>query len=107
MSASSSAPGWQEKRFAAYLDRLAQAAEHADRVEPLKSYCKGLLLPGERKSVEPMAARLAPDNVRQTHQSLHHLVADAPWSDEELLAEVGNRILPVIEKHGPIVAWIV
>jgi SRSO17 transposase len=47
-----------------------------------------LLLPGERKSVEPMAARLAPDNVRRMHQSLHHLVADAPWNDEEMLAEV-------------------
>jgi SRSO17 transposase len=62
MSANASAPGAQQQRFAAYLDSLAQAAEHADRVEPLKSYCKGLLLPGERKSVEPMAARLAPDN---------------------------------------------
>ena len=71
MSASSSAPGGQEKRFAAYLDRLAQAAEHADRVAPLKSYCKGLLLPGERKSVEPMAARLAPDDVRQTRHLAH------------------------------------
>ena len=58
MSANASAPGAQQQRFAAYLDSLAQAAEHADRVEPLKSYCKGLLLPGERKSVEPMAARL-------------------------------------------------
>ena len=51
----------------------------------------GLLLPGERKSVEPMAARLAPDNVRRTHQSLHHLVADAPWNDEEMLAEVRRK----------------
>jgi SRSO17 transposase len=61
MSAHSVAPGAQAKRFAAYLDRLAQAAEHADRVTPLKSYCTVLLLPGERKSVEPMAARLYPD----------------------------------------------
>src|SRR3989475_6007859 len=107
MSASSSAPGGQEKRFAAYLDRLAQAAEHADRVEPLKSYCKGLLLPGERKSVEPMAARLAPDNVRQTHQSLHHLVADAPWSDEALLEQVRHSVLPAMKRNGPVIAWIV
>ena len=88
MSANFMAPGAQQKRFAAYLDSLAQAAGHADREEPLKAYCTGLLLPGERKSVEPMAARLAPDNVRRMHQSLHHLVADAPWNDEEMLAEV-------------------
>lgn len=106
MSASPS-PGAQQRRFAAYLDRLAQAAEHLDRVAPLKSYCTGLLLPGERKSVEPMAARLAPDNVRRTHQSLHHVVAHAPWSDEVLLAGVREEVLPGMMEKGPLVAWIV
>jgi SRSO17 transposase len=73
----------------------------------LKNYCTALLLPGERKSVEPMAARLAPDNVRRMHQSLHHLVADAPWNDEEMLAEVRREVLPTMQKHSPVVAWIV
>jgi len=103
----SSAPGPQQKRLAAYLDSLAQAAGHADRIGPLKSYCTGLLLPGERKSVEPMAARLAPDNVRRVHQSLHHLVADAPWSDEAVLGQVRSRVLPAMKEHGPVMAWIV
>jgi SRSO17 transposase len=103
----SSAPGPQQKRFAAYLEGLGQAAGHADRIEPLKSYCKGLLLPGDRKSVEPMAARLAPDNVRRMHQSLHHLVADAPWKDDELLAEVRDTVLSAMQKQGAVVAWVV
>ena len=108
MSATIPAPGRaQQKRFAAYLDSLAQAAGHADRIAPLKSYCTGLLLPGERKSVEPMAARLAPQNVRRMHQSLHHVVAHAPWSDEALLRCVRDYGLPAMEKNGPIVAWIV
>jgi SRSO17 transposase len=107
MSAHSVAPGAQQKRFAAYLDRLAQAAGHLDRVVPLKSYCAGLLLPGERKSVEPMAARLCPDNVRQTHQSLHHVVAHAPWRDEDILEAVRRYALPAMQKPGPIEAWIV
>lgn len=89
------------------MDGLANAAGHADRHTPLKNYCKGLLLPGERKSVEPMAARLAPDNVRSMHQSLHHLVADAPWNDEGMLAEVRRQVLPTMEKDGPVVAWMV
>ena len=54
-----------------------------------------------------MAARLAPDNVRRMHQSLHHLVADAPWNDEEVLAEVRRYVLPTMQKHAPVVAWIV
>jgi SRSO17 transposase len=102
-----SAPGPQEKRFAAYVDGLAQAAGHADRARPLKLYCMGLLLPGERKSVEPMAARLAPDNVRRMHQSLHHVVADAPWSDEAVLAAVRSYALTAMRQKGPVQAWIV
>jgi SRSO17 transposase len=89
------------------MERVAKAAGHADRSVPLKNYCTGLLLPGERKSVEPMAARLAPDNVRRMHQSLHHLVADAAWSDKEVLGQVRNYVLPTMEKKGVVVCWIV
>ncbi len=101
------APSPQHKRFAAYLDGLTQAAGHADRSIPLRSYCTGLLLPGERKSVEPMAARLAPNNVRRMHQSLHHLVADAPWSDEAVLDRSLDFVLPAMLARGPVVAWVV
>jgi len=102
-----SEPGPQEKRFAAYMQGLAKAAGHADRETPLKNYCAGLLLPGERKSVEPMAARLAPDNIQRMHQSLHHVVADAPWSDEEMLRQVRSSVLPSMRERGKIVCWIV
>jgi len=54
-----------------------------------------------------MAARLAPDNVRRTHQSLHHFVADAPWDDGEMLAAVRRQVLPAMQKSGSVVAWIV
>lgn len=54
-----------------------------------------------------MAARLDPENVQPMRQSLHHLVAKAPWSDETLLDEVRNRVLPAMQKQGPVVAWIV
>src|ERR1700684_589834 len=107
MSANFMAPGAQQKRLAAYLDGLAQAAGHADRTEPLKAYCTGLLLPGERKSVEPMAACLAPDNVRRTHQSLHHVVADAPWSDEAVLECVRGYALAAMRKQEPVIGWII
>src|SRR5215204_5136875 len=96
-----------EGRFAAYVEHLAQAVGHADRVAPLKAYCTGLILPGERKSVEPMAARLEPARVQAAHQSLHHFVAKADWSDEALLALVRAQVLPEMERHGPIRAWVV
>jgi SRSO17 transposase len=95
-----SSPGPQQRRFAAYIEGVANAAGHADRHTPLKNYWTGLLLPGEHKSVEPMAARLAPDNVRRTHQSLHHLVADAPWNDEEMLRQVRQGTARLTRKNG-------
>jgi SRSO17 transposase len=91
----------------AYIEGLATAAGHEDRHAPLKNYCKGLLLPGERKSIEPMAARLDPENIQPMRQSLHHLVAKAPWSDEVLLEQVRNYVIPTMQKQGPVVAWIV
>src|ERR1700719_4266438 len=85
---------------------MANAAGHEDRHAPLKNYCKGLLLRGERKSIEPMAARLDSKNVQPVRQSLHHFVAKAPWSDETLLDEVRRHVLPAMQKQGPVVAWI-
>lgn len=89
------------------MNGLATAAGHEDRHAPLKNYCRGLLLPGERKSIEPMAARLNPQGVQPMRQSLHHLVAKAPWSDEALLEAVRTQVLPALRKHGPVAAWIV
>ena len=88
-----------ESRFAAYVEGLAKALGHADRVAPLKAYCTGLTLPGERKSVEPMAARVEPGRVQAAHQSLHHFVAKADWSDEAVLAMVRAEVLPAIERQ--------
>jgi SRSO17 transposase len=97
----------QPERLATYLDRLSQVAGHADRIVPMQNYTKGLFLPIERKSVEPMAARLAPANVRQMHQSLHHIVAEAAWSDAALLREVRRQVLPAMTRKHPLAGWIV
>jgi SRSO17 transposase len=96
-----------EERFERYLDLLSAAIGHADRAEPLRAYTTGLMLPGERKSVEPMAARLDPRNVRQKHQSMHHFVAEAPWSDGAVLGATRTYALPAMLAQGASRAWIV
>src|SRR5207253_10228586 len=78
-----------------------------DRTGPLRDYCTGLMLPGERKSVEPMAAKTAPARVPAQHQSLLRFVGVGGWSDEKVLAKMSELVLPAIEKHGPIEAWII
>ena len=96
-----------EARFAAYLDAITAVVGHSRRATAARAYCTGLLLPGERKSIEPMAARLAPDRVQAAHQSLHHLVAQAEWDDAALLRAVREQVFPAIERHGPVRYWIV
>jgi SRSO17 transposase len=97
----------REARFAKYVETITTALGHADREAPFRSYCAGLLLPGDRKSVEPIAARVEPARVRAAHQSLHHLVAKSEWSDDAVLAAVRGHVLPIIQKRGPIRALIV
>jgi SRSO17 transposase len=96
-----------EARFAGFVEGLSSVIGHADRTGPLRDYCTGLMLPGERKSVEPMAARTAPARTAAQHQSLLHFVGVATWSDEKVLAKVREMVLPAMTKNGPIEAWII
>src|SRR2546425_9194539 len=96
-----------ESRFAGYVEGLVSVIGHTDRAGPLRDYCVGLMLPCERKSVEPMAAVTAPERTAAQHQSLLHFVGNAAWSDEKVLAKVRELVLPELERHGPIEAWII
>ena len=96
-----------ESRFTTYVEGLVSVIGHADRARPLRDYCTGLMLPCERKSVEPIAAVTAPARVAAQHQSLLHFVNEGRWSDEPVLAKVREMVLPRIQRHGPIEAWII
>ena len=95
-----------EQNFMAYLERLTAAVGHADRHEPLRVYLEGLLLPGERKSVELMAARIDPRNGRSRHQSMHHFVATAPWDAQEIMKTARDYALEEFAYHGGVEVWI-
>jgi len=97
-----------ELRFERYADVMVETLEHADRATPARWYLQGLMLPGQRKSVEPMAARVHPQDVRSAHQSMHHLVADSAWSDTALLAAVAREVVPVLSDAGQAPCfWII
>jgi SRSO17 transposase len=104
--------GWRRsddsaERFSAYLDEIAGVMGHAARVAPMRDYCSGLLLECERKSAEPIAAATAPGSTSAKHQSLLHFLAKGEWSDEAVLGKVRDLVLPQIERHGAIEAWII
>ena len=94
-----------EARFVEYIESLAQVLGYVDRAGPLKDYCTGLLMPGERKSVEPIASVVAPTRVSAEHQSLLHFVGQSAWSDESLLAKVRELVVPTMETQRRIEAW--
>lgn len=96
-----------KERFDTYVEKLVDAVGHGARAEPLRAYCSGLLLPLERKSVEPMAAAMAPERVSSKHQSMNHFVAAAPWSDEAVLGVVRSYALPVLQSRGEELALLV
>src|ERR1700704_2411179 len=96
-----------ESRFVAYVEGLVSVIGHADRAGPLRDYCTGLIMPCERKSVEPMAAITAPGRTAAQHQSLLHFVGQGGWSDAQVLGKVCEMVLPRIERYGPIEAWII
>lgn len=95
-----------EARFSAYVGRLSAALGHRDREGPFRAYCAGLLGTEGRKSVEPLAAATAPSRVSGQHQSLLHFVGQSEWSDAAVLTEARACVLPSMERHGPIEAWI-
>lgn len=96
-----------ESRFCSYVDGLASVIGHRDRAGPLRDYCLGLVMPVRRKSVEPMAALTARSGVSAQHQSLLHFVSQGDWSDDRVLNKIREMVLPEIERHGPIRAWII
>src|SRR5690348_9058642 len=87
----SAAEGWEdelERWLEPFLARLGR--EEQRRWAPF--YLEGLILPGERKSVEPMAARVAPGDTQQ----LHHFVSASPWATGPLengLVRAADRLI--------------
>lgn len=88
------------KRLDAYLSRLCEVLGHADRNDPMREYCTGLMLPLKRKSVEPIAAHVGPQAVSAKHQSLLHFVGNSTWSDEAMLRSVHDYVIERVPKDG-------
>src|SRR4029450_11449086 len=95
------------RRFRAYVERLTTALGHQDRHGPLRDYVTGLCLPGDRKSIEPMAARVDPRHVAARHQAMRHFIANAAWDDAAVLRVARETVLAGLDRHGPVAAWVV
>jgi SRSO17 transposase len=92
--------------FERYMKYLCEALGHRDRHSGFSDYSRGLMLPIERKSVEPLAAHTDPWRVSAKHQSLHHLVSKSQWSDQTVLTRVREWVMAWL-RLGSGCYWIV
>src|SRR5512136_766030 len=92
---------WQRKisELQRFIEPLVAELGRSERREGAALYVQGLLMPGERKSIEPMAERLRVDS-----QKLQQLLADSPWDEQEVWQAIRREVIPVLE---PSVAWII
>src|SRR3989337_2765738 len=88
--------------FERYMNHLCDVLGHQDRHAGFADYSRGLMLPLERKSVEPLAAHTDPLHVRSKHQSLHHLVAMSEWSDTAVLERVRDWVMARLGQTGRV-----
>jgi SRSO17 transposase len=82
--------------FEHYLDHLCEVLHRVERSTGLKDYCRGLMLPIARKSIEPLAACSDPLHVAAKHQSMHHFVAKSEWSDTAVIGRVRDWVVPLL-----------
>ena len=85
--------------FTKFVAPLVATLGRSERRRAATRYVEGLLMPGQRKSIEPLAARLGVDS-----QSLQQLVTSSPWSDEALWQTIRQEVIPHLE---PLEAWVV
>jgi SRSO17 transposase len=92
---------WRQShdQFRSFIVPLVAGLGRSERRKAGVSYVEGLLLPGQRKSIEPMAERLGIDG-----QQLQQFIADSPWEEEEIWRRIVQEVIPSLE---PLQAWIV
>src|SRR5919205_3077818 len=104
-----------EHELQSWLEPFLKPLRHPARRRMCPLYVAGLIGPGDRKSLQPIAARVAPTDYDQ----LHHFVAVGPWDDEPLQAEllaqadrlVGGPDATVLHgsaggRSGPPLVWV-
>ena len=101
--------GAAERRLMAYFDRIGDVLGRKDRRESFAVYALGIFGDGERKSIEPIAARACADPARADaeHQRLLHFAVDSPWSDQGVRRAAARYAVDAMTEHSPIDSWII
>jgi SRSO17 transposase len=98
-----------EQRLVGYFDHLGEVLGRPERRASFATYALGILGEGERKSIEPIAARACADPGRMDaeHQRLHHFATDSPWDDQAVRREAARYALTAMTQQEQIECWII
>ena len=92
---------WRRKvaAFQKFIEPLVADIGRSERRESAALYVQGLLMPGQRKSIEPIAQRLRVDS-----QKLQQFLSDSPWQERHVWRAIRREVIPAME---PLQAWVV
>lgn len=98
-----------QRRLAAYFERIGSVLGRKERKASYAVYAMGLLGDGNRKSMEPIAARACPDRdqVDAQHQRLQHFITDSTWNDCAVRKESVEYALSAMTKEESVTHWII
>jgi SRSO17 transposase len=82
-----------------YLSTLLNGIGRTERRLAIARYVEGLLLPGRRKFIRPLAERLNVDS-----QSLQQAITNSPWDDREIWSAIRSDVIPLFE---PFDRWVI
>jgi SRSO17 transposase len=96
-------------RLKHYIDRIGTHLKDRRKRESFAIYAAGVLGEGERKSVEPIAARACcdPEQTRHMHEKLLHFVGGSHWSDEAVRLEAARHVCQALAQHEAVTTWVV
>jgi len=98
-----------QQRLGEYFDQIGDVLGLEERRASYAVYAMGLFGDGDRKSMEPIAARAAPDTARVNaqHQRVQHFITDSSWSDRDVRREAATYGVSALTEREPITHWIV
>jgi SRSO17 transposase len=96
-------------RLTAYFERVGSHLSRREQRESFATYFFGILSDGERKSVEPIAARACgdPDGTKRSHDRLLHFLGQSPWSDQAVRREAARHAIAAMTEQAPVTTWII
>ena len=98
-----------EQRLEDFFEMIGDVLRFEERRASYAVYAMGLLGDGDRKSMEPIAARAdsSPSRVGGQHQRIQHFLTDSDWDDHEVRRVAAEHAIETLTEHEPVTHWII